>query len=247
MTKIISLYILFIINFSCKSQVADQDIVLVNVGNLDRAGIANEIMIINQLNPKVIAIDLEFSKDTEYTKDLRLMQALDNCKNLVMISVIENYTGEDIEYKGFTFGSLPNFLTNAKTGFGNTLLRDEQDILMRFSLWEKVSGRTEYHFSIKTAMAYDSVKSINFVNSRPKIVDVDYKNGTRRFRTFLPSEILNKEINRINIEGKIVMLGFLGPGNEDKFFTPLNKNPNEPDMYGLEYLANIVAQVLESK
>jgi CHASE2 domain-containing sensor protein len=43
------------------------------------------------------------------------------------------------------------------------------------------------------------------------------------------------------------MIGFLGPGDQDKFITPLNTNPNEPDMYGLEYLANIVAQVLEDK
>ena len=41
------------------------------------------------------------------------------------------------------------------------------------------------------------------------------------------------------------MLSFLGPGNEDKFFTPLNTDNKNPDMYGIEYLANIVAQVLE--
>jgi CHASE2 domain-containing sensor protein len=57
---------------------------------------------------------------------------------------------------------------------------------------------------------------------------------------------LNGNITKKDIEGKIVMFGFLGPGNEDKFFSPLNTNPNEPDMYGLEYLANVVAQVLEN-
>lgn len=43
------------------------------------------------------------------------------------------------------------------------------------------------------------------------------------------------------------MISFLGPGDEDKFYTPLNTNPGEPEMYDLECLANIVAQVLEYK
>lgn len=42
------------------------------------------------------------------------------------------------------------------------------------------------------------------------------------------------------------MFGFLGPGGEDKVFSPLNSSaePIEPDMYGLEFLTRIVEQIV---
>ncbi len=234
---------------SCNSQEIERDIVLINVDTLDRTGIADEITIINSFSPKVIAIDLQFSYDTKYDQDTRLIQALDYVKNLVMISKIENYNGFDTEYRRFTLGSLPDYTTNAKIGFGNTILeKDELQTLRRFSTHEKVNGEIVYHFAIRTAMVFDSTIAMNFVKRNSKIIDVDYLNGARKFNIFSSSEVLNRRISKKDIEGKIVMIGFLGPGNEDKFFTPLNRKirPYETDMYGLEYLANIVAQVLES-
>ena len=88
---------------------------------------------------------------------------------------------------------------------------------------------------------------VNFVRNNPNIVALDHKNGRRKFKTFSSSVVLKGKLTKSDVEGKIVMMGFLGPGNRDKFFTPLNSNPNEPDIYGLEYLANIVAQVIETK
>jgi CHASE2 domain-containing sensor protein len=235
------------VTVSCSSQTADRNIVLINVETLDRAGVADEIAVINSLNPKVIAVDLQFSNRTEYQNDLRLISELVKCKNLIMVSSIENYTGNDVEYRMFTFGSLPEFSIMAKTGFSNTLHEeDEFKTLARFSTHEKVDGSIEYHFGVRVAMAFDSLKAIHFVERNPRIIEVDYRNGKRKFKTFSAAEVLNRKITRGDIEGKIVIIGFLGPGDEDKFYTPLNTNPNEPDMYGLQYLANIVAQVLES-
>lgn len=42
-----------------------------------------------------------------------------------------------------------------------------------------------------------------------------------------------------------MIVGYLGPTDHDKFVTPLAKNRNKPDMYGMEILANIICQVLE--
>jgi CHASE2 domain-containing sensor protein len=248
--KILRLIPLFFISIvlSCNSQHAEQNIVVINTDTLDRAGIANLIGIINLFNPKVIAIDIQFVNSTESSKDWLLFHGLNKCKSLVMASMIGKYTGEETEYRGFVEESEPQFLTNAKTGFVNSILeRDGFETLKRFSTHEKVNGSIEYHFGVRTAMAFDSLKAIHFVESNPRVIDVDYRYGKRRFKSFSSSDVLSKRLSHEDIEGKIVMLGFLGPGDEDKFFTPLNTNSNEPDMYGLEYLANIVAQVLNAK
>jgi CHASE2 domain-containing sensor protein len=244
----ITVFVVMVV-LSCNSQeisYSTDEIILINTDNLDREGIAKEIAIINSLNPKVVAIDLFFVGSTKYSKDWSLFKELSECKSLVMASMIGDYTGTDSQYKRFVEESEPQFLINAKTGFTNAILEnDEYETLKRFSIKEIVSGEIEYHFSILTVMLYDSLKAINFVKSNHRIVEVDYKDGQRKFKKFSANEVLNNEVKLADIEGKIVMMGFLGPGNDDKFNTPLNKNPEEPDMYGLEYLANIVAQVLE--
>lgn len=233
---------------SCNLHHVEQNIVLINVDTLDREGIANQISIINSLKPKVIALDLQFSTDTEYDKDTHLIQELDHCKNLVMLSIIENYTGEDIEYKRFEYGSLPDYATNAKTGFGNAILeKDEFQTLKRFSILEKVNVGYEYHFAIRTAMQFDSLKTMGFIKGKSRIIDVDYKDGKRKFKSFSANDILNKNLSEEDINGKIILMGYIGPTDEDKFYTPLNnkKNPIKPDMYGLVFMANIISQTLE--
>ena len=249
--EMIRILFLFFVSttLSCSSQTYERNIVLINVGTLDRAGIANEIAVINSLNPNVIAIDLQFSNRTKYQNDLRLISELVKCKNLIMVSSVKDYNGNDVEYRKFTYGSLPEFSIMAKTGFSNTILEeDEFQTLKRFSTHEKVNGSIEYHFAVRTTMEFDSMKTMEFVKNNPRVIDIDYQGGKRKFKVFSDSEVLNKKVSRKDIEGKIVMIGFLGPGDEDKFFTPLNKKakPLKPDMYGVECWANVVAQVLES-
>jgi len=234
---------------SCNSQTVERDIVLINVENLDRAGIADEITTINSFDPKVIAIDLQFSSHTEYDKDTRLIQAFDKCNNLIMVSIIEDYNGEDVVYtNGFTFGSLPVYLINAQTGFANTILeKDEHQTLKSFSIVENMDGFNEYHFGVRTAMAFDSLKTMAFVKDNPRIIDIDYQSGKRKFKTFSASDVFNKKVTRKDIEGKIILIGYVGPTDEDKFFSPFNKRakPNKPDVYGLEYYAYVITQVLK--
>ncbi len=234
--------------FKCISQSHEGNIVLINVEHLDRAGIAREISIVNSLNPKVIAIDLQFDISRHDEKDTKLVNALWKCKNLVMASLVNNLGGKIF----ISSASQAEFISRqGQTGFINTLLEDDNNrTLKRFTVWEKESYGDrvrEYHFAVRTAMAYDSMKATEFIKAHPKIVDVDYKGGKRKFKKYSSKEVFGGKLTKKDIEGKIVMLSFLGPGNEDKFFTPLNKDKKNPDMYGLEYLAYIVAQVLESK
>jgi CHASE2 domain-containing sensor protein len=239
-----------IVIISCdRRAVAEGEIVLINTDTVDREGIAHELDAINAFNPKLVAIDVQFSGDTDARKDTILLSALKHTKNLIMVSIIDDYGGgEHTHYRRFASGSLPAFLAVAKTGFANTIVEEnEMRTLNRFSTHAYVAEHIEYHFAVRVAMAFDSLLAVRYVKNHPRIVDVDYRNGARHFKVFGSADVLGKKIPRKDIEGKIVMLGFLGPGNEDKFFTPLNTNADEPDMHGLLYLAHIVAQILETR
>lgn len=241
------IFLFFIVlTLKCSSQSHEENIVLINVDHLDRGQIAKEISILNSLNPKVIAIDLQFDVSRHDKKDSELVNILWKCENLVMASLVHNFGGNIFISSA---SQLEFSIPGSKTGFVNTLQEtDPNGTLKRFTVWEKESygdQRLEYHFAVRTAIEFDSLKAMRFINSNPKIVDVDYKLGRRNFKKYSAKEVIDGGLTKKDIEGKIVMLSFLGPGNEDKFFTPLNTDNKNPDMYGIEYLANIVAQVLE--
>jgi CHASE2 domain-containing sensor protein len=248
--KRIGLFLIFcILNvLSCSPQGVENNIILINIEHKNRHEIAETITKICLLSPKLLAIDLDFQDASEYDQDTQLIFALLECKNLVMATIIDDYIEDKPEYKGFVNGWNPYLLVNAKTGFTNAILEnDNLKTLSRFSISEKVGGRLEYNFAIRVAMDVNSSKTIDFIKTNPNIVEIDYKNGERVLKKILATQVLNNQITREDFEGKIVMIGFLGPGDDDKHFTPLNKKikPYKPDMYGLEILANIVAQVLE--
>ncbi len=246
MIRILVSFVFAISSVSCQSQQDENRIVLVNVGTLDRGEIAKVIEVIISNEPKVLAIDLFFSKDTENSKDVLLLSALEKVKCLVMITTIEEFDGKKKEYPRFGLGSRPEYLFGATTGYANTILDDiGKLVLRRFTTFEMVGGALEYHFSVATAMAYDSLTAHRFVKNHPRTVNVYFKK--RSFLVLSSSDVLRGKISRTDIAGKIVMIGYLGPGDDDKFFSPLNAEMKSPDMYGLEFLAHIVSQILDSR
>ncbi|MBX2966858.1 MAG: CHASE2 domain-containing protein [Cyclobacteriaceae bacterium] len=233
---------------SCKkSTIKSEGIVIVDVADFGREIIAKQIAIIDSLSPKVVAIDLQFSTRKDERTDSVFASVLSRCDNLVMVSVINHdYAGEDIEYEEL-IEPLPEFSMHAKTGFANAILEDDEfQTLKRFSIRERVAGKTEYHFAVRTAMCFDSLRTMSFIQSNPKIIDVEYRGNTEAFMVFSAADVLERKITSKDIEGKIVLIGSFSPFDYDLFFTPISskKKPHMPDMFGVVYLANIVAQIL---
>ncbi|MBS1977537.1 MAG: CHASE2 domain-containing protein [Bacteroidetes bacterium] len=160
--------------------------------------------------------------------------------------LLKSIQQEKIKFPIALLSSLKFFPSHAKTGFVSEKGENGWPQTKRFNTYQKeaFTDQIEYHFSVSTAMCYDSIRAARFVENQPKEVNIDYRNG-RRFAKFSAREVLRGRVSKEDIEGKIVMFGFLGPGDIDKFFTSLNSDPGHPDMYGVEILANIVAQVLE--
>jgi CHASE2 domain-containing sensor protein len=228
---------IFVIAASCRSQEMDRQIVLVDVGNLTRTEIANQISIINSLKPRVIALDVQFKKRFHDEGDKKLFEALKNCKSLVMTSSINNLGGGVF----VTSGSIWEFANlQTRQGFINTILED--NLLRKFLVWEDTdigNQNKQFHFSVSIAMEYDSLKASHFVHNNPKVVSINFSGGNRRFVKISTNDVLFEKLSKRDIEGKIVIFGYLGPTEEDRFNTPVGK------MYGVEYLAYVVAQILE--
>jgi CHASE2 domain-containing sensor protein len=238
------------IAISCNSQVFERNIVLIDVGHSSETDLARQIQIINTLNPAVMSICLRLARKNDESKSSKLFQALVSCKKIVMLSLIESF-GSDDAY--VVLESDTEFVPrHAMTGFSNIIHEnDALKTVKRFAIEQQecMNDDIEYHFSVRTVLSFDSLKAMAFVKKHPQIEDIDYKNGKRKFKTFSSDEVTGGKLKREDIEGKIVMVGFLGQGERDMIYTPLNKKtlPYKPDMYELEYLANIVSQVLENK
>jgi len=162
----------------------DERVVLVNIGNLTRREVAQELQIINKYKPKVIGIDSYFDcegglRDSincpqllDTLGNLLLSDAIQQAKNVVLVSKLlpktETAKNPDSDYY---YDSLevsdPMFSDFADQGFANlpTDANYQEDIKQCRSLNPKleVNGKMEYAFSVKMAMKFDSLKTMKFL------------------------------------------------------------------------------------
>ncbi len=245
MKHIIIFVTLIAVTGSCLSQRMVDEIVLINTGPYDKGQLAKQIEITNALDPKLVALDVELGEYTGSQEDKSLFRAIMNSKKIVLPSKIYN-EGKDVHDKDMITVALTCgmqfFPMHARTGFVTAISEvDENQIPKQFSVWQEgYTGDVYHHFSIITAMEFDSLKTTTFIQRHSRLVDVDY-NG-RSFSTFSEKDVIEGKITKNDIQGKVVLIGFLGPGDKDKYAT---RNSDKRYMYGVEYLANIVAQVLE--
>lgn len=238
--------LIFLSICGCEGQNPKPKILIINIRTLDRSQIAEAIKVVDSMDPSVISIDAIFNYDTEYEKDNRLIEALYYCDKVVMPKSIADYDGIQDEYLKFE-GQSTEYIFKKKTGYSNVFFeKDDLNTLKKFSIWEIVKSNRIYHFAVRSAMEFDSLKTVDFIRKNPKIIEIDYKEGKRNFKVFEGSDVIMRNVPEGDFKGSIVLMGDLGQLDYDRFFTPLNnrKEPFEPDMYGVEVVANIVAQVL---
>jgi CHASE2 domain-containing sensor protein len=258
---------------------ADTSIVVVNIGNLSRREIAEQIRIISKYKPKVIGIDAFFdcrgrTRDTVNCAALRdvmgnymLGSAIQEAGNVILVTkVIQN----DTLLPEGVFDSLrrSDFSANAYgEGFANldtdaAFQEDAKTCRQVNPRLHDKEGKPQYAFSVAMAMAYDSVKTKEFlkrdnfneiINYRGTIYDT-YEQTLFRvaFYALDVDDILTEKFKPTMIKDKIVIMGFLGnefgdPSWADRFYTPLNTKmagKANPDMFGAIIHANVVSMIL---
>lgn len=246
--------------------IADESVVMVNVGLESRAGIAMIIDSINQHNPAVIGVDVFFDFPKEDTLgDLMLMDALGKVENLVMVTKLL-YNPESDEFDSLRT-SYPWFTWNADSAHANLITDAEtQDDLKMCRTFTPILttsyGLDQEAFAVRLASYVDADIAQNFVDRGNEVEVINYRGnvldyGATKFGTKYYAldvyDVFNGNYTPDIIEGKVVIICFLGEylgdqkNFEDKFITPLNEKyigRTFPDMYGGVVHANIVSMIL---
>jgi CHASE2 domain-containing sensor protein len=230
----------------------DTSIVLVNFGPLGRAGIAEQLKIIDKYNPKVIGIDSFFegygpSSDT--LGSLSLANTLNNINaELVMVSMVaqsdsiaELHAGEEIY--DLILNSDSMYIQNAHTAIANLVTeaayQDDIKICRQFPPQRGIVGTNDKYlaFSAKMAQLFDPSstepllkrdKDFEIINYRGDFVNFfEEDKFATRFYALDWDQVLNEDFVPELLKDKIVLVGYMGaqfgaPEWEDRFYTPLN-------------------------
>ena len=103
----------------------DKDVVLVNIGGLNREGIAKQIEILNRYQPKAIGIDAFFRNLKDPVGDSLLSQALSKTRNLVMVSKLNQYNAKTDRFDTLET-SHPIFTQYGESAFANLITSASQ-------------------------------------------------------------------------------------------------------------------------
>lgn len=232
----------------------DTNIIIVNIGEYNRAEIADEIEIINKYHPKVVGIDAFFLEPKTEELDIPLINAIFKIKNLVLVSKIDSLDEKSGKYKTL-IQSHSQFTAYGVCGFANFISDDEQlfRTVKKFSPKEYVNDSIQYAFAVVVSNIYNPKSTQKFLKRNNETEIINYKRFLNKYRVLDVNDIIEKQDSLGFIHNKIVLLGYLGPNiktitNRDAFFTPMNDHyigRTFPDMYGVLIHANIISMILE--
>ena len=216
----------------------EEDIVLVNIGNLSRRDIAEQIQIISKYKPKVIGLDAFFDCSTGIRDTINCPQLADTFGNLLLsnaiaeagnVVLVSKVLQADTLLPEDVFDSLrrsdPDYRNHALAeGFANletdAAYQDDVKTCRLFNPKIDVAGKTHYAFSVQIAMLYDSASTRKFlqrgnyseiINYRGNVVDF---HGTtfypQLFYTLDVEDVMSENFVSEMIKDKIVIFGFLG-------------------------------------
>ena len=244
----------------------DTSITLVNIGNLDRAGIARQLEIINLFQPRAVGIDVFFMEPKDSASDKVLQHALDRIENLVMASrLLENDKGEVIGIER----SHDLFTSNAFQGFANldteALRQEDYKTCRNFPPSRTIKGEYNEALAVKLA-EFIPGNAVEILRSRKKAFEPIYFLGNAAdmlgtteygsvFNALDVQDVLALNFDAAVIRDKIVILGYMGSDFsdtswDDRFYTPLNDKyvgKTNPDMYGAVVHANITSMLANGR
>ena len=236
-----------------EEQTVDTNVVLVNIGNLSRKELSDQIEVLNKFQPAVIGIDALFESPKDSEGDFSLTAALSKCRHLVMVDKLDNFNDETKLY-GTLHSSLISFSQFSSGGFANLPNDDAVGFrtIREFRPKEKVNDSIALSFAARISGIYkqDALKKLLNRDNHNEVIN--YRGNYNRFYFIDTYQYADPAADFSFIKDKIVLLGYMGPDIntktlEDVFFTPLNERyagKSFPDMYGIVIHANIISMIL---
>ncbi len=231
----------------------DTNIVLVNIGQLDRAQIAEQLDVINSFEPKVVGVDAIFAGATSTSNDASLQKAFANTNKLVLVSVLDKYN-EDGDYYESHIQPYSKFNENSIFGYANlpTKYGASSKTIRSFRPYSKVKNNIVPAFAVRVAELFN-MNAYQELRARANDLEIiNYRGNIDKFYTIDKDFYKRENVDLSFIKNKIVLMGFLGTTLtekilEDIYFTPLNEvyaGRSYPDMYGVVIHANIISMIL---
>ncbi|WP_082795987.1 CHASE2 domain-containing protein [Flammeovirga sp. SJP92] len=236
----------------------EKDIVLVNIGTLDRKGIAKQIARLAAEKPKVMGIDATFfgPRPKDPAGDFMLAQALRMMGDkFVMATSPDKWNPEISKFDTLLMSYAPFVATTDHAHVFTGVLTDED-----FTTWREFpvyvdfkNGDKEYALSVKIAEKFAPKKTAKFLKRGNQVEPIYFKGNYDKFIKLDVSDLNDPERDFSFVKDKIVLMGYMGDGytdkhwDDDKFFTPLNSNlvgRGYPDMFGVVVHANIISMIL---
>ena len=218
----------------------DSDIVLINIEDGDRAFIGKLLLKLDSLQPAVIGINVKFQARKK--QDSILIDALKKIKNDVLVY--------NVNKDGSVNGS-DSVLSALAGARGNLYYEVRLGLITTTVPLQKVNDSVHESFAFKIIKYWKPDFSSQIrVNEK---IDIKYTRSLERFYVLNGSELIQTNIDNLELSNKVFLVGYAGPGNEDKHFTPLRRfaerkyENNEPDTYGLVIIANEIRTILEHK
>jgi CHASE2 domain-containing sensor protein len=235
-----------------------QDIILLNSGLPDRATLAAILRRLVELEPAVVALDIELDGRRDPHTDSLLKAAIDALPKVVLGCRLTEFNEKTGIFAPPAFCD-PYFWNGKARGYTN-FVSEDTSIIRLFSPLEQTTEGEFYSLAVETVRQFAPDKIDRLLKRGREVERIWYAGNQKQFfkleRSLLLSDEGFQSLKELgSLKGKIIMIGYVGdhqPGEPeiDRFFTPLNPRytgKSYPDMYGLEIHANIASMVLSEK
>jgi CHASE2 domain-containing sensor protein len=248
-------------SFEHERKKVDEDILMVDTGDLTRDGIAQQLRILYKYHPKVIGIDHFFRKPKDYEGDSAFINALHEAKIPVVLVTKASKPNEDISKFDSLETSHPMFLkttlgacANLSSDVGDNYGEDAFKTCRSFRPTFNVEGKTELAFAVKLAQLKNPQLANEFLkrNNQEEVINFRRRLQTGAYAALSVNQVLTEQFIEDVVKDKIVIMGTLKNfynkyDTEDMFFTPMNKSfagKAHLDMNGAVIHANIISMIM---
>lgn len=218
---------------------ADPDIVLINIGEADRASIAKLIKSVDSCRPAVVAINVLFEDERNDISDSLLVSSLKQANNDFLSYLRDEY---DTERRSNVI------FRNLVEGEGLVFRQKTRGVITKFVPWEIRDDIDRESLALKIVNFWKPELETTIRPNKP--LRIQFARTSEQFLKFEASNFSAKESGEF-IKGKVVLIGYLGPRNEDKYFTPIRYvkmfSQKEPDTYGIVILANEIRTIMNTE
>ncbi len=226
-----------------------KNIVVVNIGELDREGMSLMIDKVASFKPKVMALDVLFEEAYDAYQDSLLSETFKKNKNLIVASRLElkGDEGDTAFVKG-------NFIGTASQYAYANFFQDSISSFRYFEpFYEDFAKKRFKSFSAAVVEAFDSSAYHKLEKKGAHKVLINYTRRASHYMTINFDNLMRYDVADSSIfANKIILFGYVNndPNNiTDKKFTPMNDRfygKSIPDMNGVYVHANIISMALEN-